>query len=156
MIYVLDTDQMVFLLRGRMISSARTTRQRRLREGSRRIEERCRGAAKLGHTVGLSAITISELEYGARRSDRYEETAAALVRVLAPFVRFEFDAQECAVTYGFVRHALETKGTGIGPLDTLIAAHALALGATMVTNNLREFRRVPNLICENWANPESR
>jgi tRNA(fMet)-specific endonuclease VapC len=56
--------------------------------------------------------------------------------------------------YGEVRAALERKGTPIGAYDLLIAAHALSLGLTLVTNNTREFRRVPHLIVENWAEKE--
>ena len=53
--------------------------------------------------------------------------------------------------YGELRAHLERAGTPIGPMDTLIAAQALALGATLVTNNQREFQRVPDLFLENWA-----
>jgi tRNA(fMet)-specific endonuclease VapC len=72
-------------------------------------------------------------------------------RVLAPFARFDFGANEPARQYGEVRSKLEAEGQGIGPNDLLIAAHALALSATLVTNNGPEFKRVHGLKCENWA-----
>jgi tRNA(fMet)-specific endonuclease VapC len=74
----------------------------------------------------------------------------ALQHFLAPLEIADFDAA-AAEGYGRVRNALEQSGTPIGPLDTQIAAHALALGTTLVTNNLREFARVPGLRLENWA-----
>ncbi len=58
--------------------------------------------------------------------------------------------EPAAQAYGRVRAALARAGTPIGPLDTLIAAHALSLGLTVLTNNLREFRRVPDLKVEHW------
>ena len=60
-----------------------------------------------------------------------------------------FDA-DCAIVYGRIRAALQRKGSPIGPMDMLIAAQALAAGLVLVTDNLREFRRVPGLQCENW------
>ena len=72
-------------------------------------------------------------------------------RVLTPFTLLDFDAHDCAARYGEIRYSLEYAGRGIGGLDTLIAAHALAAGATLVTNNRREFERVPGLKMENWA-----
>ena len=73
-----------------------------------------------------------------------------LSQVLAPFVILPYD-KDCAVQYGAVRAFLESTGKSIGPLDTLIAAHALSVPATLVTNNEREFRRVPGLVVENWT-----
>jgi len=58
---------------------------------------------------------------------------------------------EAAAAYGRIRAALERVGKPIGPLDTLIAAHAVSLGVTLVTNNVREFERVPNLDVEDWT-----
>jgi tRNA(fMet)-specific endonuclease VapC len=96
-----------------------------------------------GGPIVVSAITLAELRVGeARRASRASESSVD--DLLAPFVVAPFD-DAAADTYGRVRIALERKGTPIGPLDTLIAAHAVALGATVVTANVREFRRVPNL-----------
>lgn len=75
----------------------------------------------------------------------------ALRQVLAPFQSYPFDAVDGVHRYGIVRSALESKGKGIGPLDTLIVAHALALGAVLVTHNTREFKRVAGLAVEDWS-----
>lgn len=59
--------------------------------------------------------------------------------------------EAAASQYGAIRATLESQGTPIGPLDTPIAAHAMALGCVLVTNNDREFSRIPDLVIENWA-----
>jgi tRNA(fMet)-specific endonuclease VapC len=74
----------------------------------------------------------------------------ALQAFLLPLEIVTFDL-EAALTYGDVRAELEAKGKPLGPLDTMIAAHARALGLTLVTNNVREFKRVRGLAVENWA-----
>ena len=101
-------------------------------------------------TVGISSITLSELEYGVSKSSKSEQNKMALVEFLAPLEILPYD-DAAAANYGPLRAFLESQGTPIGPLDTLIAAHALALGCTLVTNNVREFSRVPSLAVENWA-----
>ncbi|MCH8961789.1 MAG: type II toxin-antitoxin system VapC family toxin [Bacteroidetes bacterium] len=100
--------------------------------------------------VGLSSITVSELQYGVEKSRRVEQNRAALMQFLLPLVIADFD-YESAVVYGRVRAELERLGTPMGPLDTLIAAHALSLDVTLVTNNEREFSRVSDLRVENWV-----
>lgn len=70
---------------------------------------------------------------------------------MTPFERYPFDPVECVNHYGSIRAALEKSGKSIGPLDLLIAAHALALDATLITHNTREFCRVPNLKVRDWA-----
>ena len=75
---------------------------------------------------------------------------SAVQKVLTPFDLFDYDAMQCPPSYARVRTSLEASGLPIGAMDTLIAAHALALGATLVTNNSRHFRRVPDLAVENW------
>ena len=74
----------------------------------------------------------------------------ALQAFLLPLEIVTFDL-EAALTYGDVRAELEAKGKPLGPLDTMIAAHARTLGLTLVTNNVREFKRVRGLAVENWA-----
>ena len=100
--------------------------------------------------IGLSAITVAELAYGVQKSSRPQQNQNALDHFLAPLVVAAFDAQ-AAATYGDIRTQLEQARTPIGALDTLIAAHALSLGVTLVTNNVREFSRVPNLRVVNWV-----
>jgi len=100
--------------------------------------------------VGISSITVAELQYGVQKSSRSEQNAEALAMFLLPLVVADFDYR-AAESYGRIRAHLEVNGTPIGPLDTLIAAHAASLDATLVTNNVGEFSRVPKLRVENWA-----
>lgn len=102
------------------------------------------------NTVGVSSITVAELQYGVAKSARPEQNGLALAAFLAPLGVEPFD-DAAAALYGTVRAALERAGTPMGSLDMLIASHALALGRTVVTNNLREFQRVIGLNVENWA-----
>jgi tRNA(fMet)-specific endonuclease VapC len=99
--------------------------------------------------IGVSAVTVGELYLGVRKSAS-SRNLLALEKFLAPLEVADFD-RGAAVAYGEVRAALVKKGCPIGPLDTQIAAHALALGVVLVSNNVREFRRVPKLRLENWA-----
>ena len=101
-------------------------------------------------SVAISSITLSELEYGVARSTRPQQNKLALAQFLAPLDVLPYD-DAAAARYGTVRAYLESQGTPIGPLDTLIAAHALALGTVLVTNNESEFSRLPDLIIENWV-----
>jgi tRNA(fMet)-specific endonuclease VapC len=79
-----------------------------------------------------------------------QQNAEALQMFLAPFQVLAYST-EAAFICGDIRAELDRKRTPIGAMDLLIAAHAKALGATLVSNNLREFRRVPGLETENWA-----
>lgn len=99
--------------------------------------------------VALSAITLAELRFGIAASQRRDVNLAKLELFLAVFEIAPFDGP-AATAYGSLRARLKALGTPIGPLDTLIAAHALALGAIVATNNVREFGRVPGLTVENW------
>ena len=94
-------------------------------------------------------LLLHELEFGIAKSQRPEANRAALALLLANLQVVDFNAG-VAVHYGRIRAVLEAAGTPIGPNDLLIAAHALSLGATLVTDNLREFARVPGLAVENW------
>lgn len=98
--------------------------------------------------IGLSIITAAELRYGTARnaSPRLRARVEAILTRL-PILPLD---QPADAAYGTVRATLEAAGTPIGPNDLLIAAHALALGATLVTANLREFQRIPGLPLENW------
>jgi len=99
--------------------------------------------------VGISSITLAELEFGAAKSQRSEQARLALAEFLLPLEVAPFD-DVAAAAYGGVRSSLEKRGKPIGPLDTLIAAHALAQGAVLVTGNTREFAKVKDLPVENW------
>jgi len=107
---------------------------------------------KLHLTDGLciSAIVLAELEHGIAKSAYPERSKAALMKILSIFDILDFDAN-AAVEYGIIQADLQRKGTPISPLDTLIAAHAKAVGLTLITNNMREFERVSGLTIENWA-----
>ncbi len=98
----------------------------------------------------ISSITLAELEYGMKHSSNPIKNEQALLRFLAPLSILPFGAT-AAFEYGDIRDYLQKQGTPIGPLDMLIAAHARAERITLVTNNIREFERVPNLELENWA-----
>jgi tRNA(fMet)-specific endonuclease VapC len=100
--------------------------------------------------VGVSSITVAELQHGVAKSARPEQNALALAALLAPLDVLPFDDAAAAV-YGETRAALERAGTPIGSMDLLIAAHAVALGRTVVTNNTRELSRVAALKVENWT-----
>jgi tRNA(fMet)-specific endonuclease VapC len=151
MIYLLDTDTFIFMVRGLKIPAAGNERQRQRQEMGRHIFDTGRGKTLAGHEVALSAITVAEMEFGARKSGNYEEEIEVVRRAMLPFALLNFDASSCPIRYGEIRHGLASLGTPIGSMDLLIAAHARALNATLVTNNLPEFSRVPGLTCENWA-----
>jgi tRNA(fMet)-specific endonuclease VapC len=100
--------------------------------------------------IGISSITVAELEYGVAKSDHSEANRIALLEFLSPFRILQF-GQTAAYEYGTIRSTLEKEGRGIGPMDLLIAAHAVSEGVVLVTNNEREFSRVPTLRTENWV-----
>lgn len=100
--------------------------------------------------IGISSITVAELQYGVHKSQYPEQNQRALEQFLVPLVIVGFD-ERAATIDGKIRAALEAQGTPIGALDMLIAAHALSLGVTLVTNNVREFSRIPELQLVNWA-----
>lgn len=134
MIFLLDTNTCIYLIRERPL------------EVLRRFEEHAVG------DIGVSSVTAAELHFGAQKSQRPAQNLRALEQFLLPLAVVEFD-HSAAAAYGRIQASLEGRGTPIGPLDTLIAAHALSLGLTLVTNNEREFTRVPDLEVENWATP---
>jgi len=100
--------------------------------------------------VCVSSVTLSELEYGVAKSGAPDKNKLALAEFMTPIEVMPYDDQ-VAPHYGRIRAELEAHGQPIGPLDTMIAAHAISLGLTVVTSNEREFRRVPDLKIENWA-----
>lgn len=97
----------------------------------------------------VSAISLSELQTMIAKADAPQDKGARLWRVLLNF-RLEDFGEAAALHAGRIRAHLEPRGLKIGPLDTLIAAHARSLGAVLVTDKVREFSRVPDLTVENW------
>jgi tRNA(fMet)-specific endonuclease VapC len=100
--------------------------------------------------IGLSVITEAELRTGVAKSAAATKNARRLENFLRPLTVVEFSSDD-AVAYAVVRAKLEHPGTPIGPLDTLIAAQAVARNLTLVSNNQREFKRIAGLRLENWA-----
>lgn len=100
--------------------------------------------------IAISSITVAELEYGVAKSRRQAQNKESLVRFLRYFELLDFD-QASAEHYGKIRASLEESGHPIGPMEVLIAAEAQAHGLIVVTDNVREFERVPNLTVENWS-----
>jgi len=136
MIWMLDTDTIAYLVN-------RAPRHERIK---RRLSGRSPGE------IRVSAVTLAELYYGFERGDVSVERAQALNDLLELFQTEDFPVG-AARSYGEIRTALERVGRRIGPYDLLIAAHARHIGATLVTNNEREFRRVPGLSVQNWLKP---
>jgi tRNA(fMet)-specific endonuclease VapC len=128
MLYLLDTSVCVSLLRGRATET-------RLPEVSE---------------CALSVITVAELEVGVRRSSRPAAQRKAVHALVGVFDVLPWDFDTTG-HYGDIRVDLEKRGVVIGPLDLLIAAHARRLGATIITANAREFRRVDGLPCLEWT-----
>ncbi|HZQ09407.1 MAG TPA: type II toxin-antitoxin system VapC family toxin [Anaerolineae bacterium] len=100
--------------------------------------------------AGISSVTVAELYHGVYKSQNPEQNLEALEQFLLPLAIAEFGS-EAAIAYGQIRADLERKGTPIGSMDLLIAAHAVSLNVVLVTNNLREFTRVPKLQIEDWT-----
>ena len=100
--------------------------------------------------IGISSITLSELTYGVSKSSKPEQNQMALMQFMAPLEILPYD-DDAAQYYGDLRVHLEKRGTTIGSLDMLIAAHALSTACTLITNNENEFNRIPNLKIENWV-----
>lgn len=132
MIYMLDTNICIYVMKKKPESVLK------------RFQEELDGG------LCISSVTLAELEYGMKYSSAPVKNAQALLRFLAPISILPFGAT-AATEYGEIHSYLQGKGTPIGPLDMLIAAHARAENMILVTNNVREFERVPNLEIENWV-----
>ena len=131
MVLLLDTDVCIYLIRQRPASVLQ------------RFDEYTVG------DIGISVVTLAELEYGVSKSSKPGRNKEALEEFVAPLVVADFDRAATSV-YGKMRAALEKKGQMIGAMDLLIAAHALSLNVRLVTHNVREFSRVPGLRVETW------
>ncbi len=134
MIYLLDTNVWVALLRGTKPL----------------VAARFRAAPTAD--VRVCSVVVAELRYGCARSAKTATNRAAVDALLAPYPSLPFDdaAVDLFVT---VRRHLESLGTPIGPYDLQIAAIALVNGCTLVTHNTAEFGRVPGLPLEDWELP---
>lgn len=99
--------------------------------------------------IGISTITVAELQNGVMKSSNPSKNQEALNKFLTPFDILDFDFNS-TIEYGKIRSDLEKEGLPIGPLDYLIAAQAKGLNLTLVTNNVKEFIRVKGLRIENW------
>ena len=129
--YLVDTDICIYVIN----------------ERPKRVLERF--IAEVPGDVAISSVTVGELAFGVAKT-KSQRNREALQAFLLPMEIVPFDAG-AAMVYREVRAELEGNGHPIGPLDTMIAAHARALGLILVTNNSREFARVPRLTVENWA-----
>ena len=105
---------------------------------------------EINNGICISAVTLAGLEYGIRHSANPLKNEQALLRFLVPLTVLPFGAS-AAIEYGKIRAFLQNKGTPIGALDMLIAGHAKAENMILVTNNIKEFNRVPDLDIENWV-----
>ena len=129
--YMLDTNMCIFLMKNRA-----------------KVVERYRVNKADGITI--SAITAAELQFGVFNSAQPEKNRNGLTAFFIGLTVLDFD-ESAAFEYGRIRTDLQRNGTPIGPLDTLIAAHAKAHGMILVTNNTREFARVKGLALEDWS-----
>lgn len=119
-----------------------------------RVGQRLRDMADQDPGAMVTSVIVEcELMFGARRVN--SSTLSQKISNLLKLVPILALPQDIAEHYASIRAHLESQGTPIGPNDTLIAAHALALGCTLVTDNETEFRRVPGLRVENWLAPPS-
>ena len=134
MIWMLDTNILVYFM----------SRKPGFDRIARRMSGRSPGELR------LSAITLAELRFGIERGEFRLENETALEGLLDLLQADAFPAG-AALDFGKIKSALASDGVSIGPYDLLIAAHARHIGATLVTNNEREFRRVPDLTIQNWA-----
>ena len=129
--YILDTDICIYLLNGKMPKAAK------------RLEK------EPADQIGVTSITAGELRNGALHSARPKENMERVEVFLAPLTQRVFD-NTASIHFASIKEALAKKGRLIGPMDLLIASIVRSSNATLVTNNIREFKRVPGLLIENW------
>ena len=133
--YMLDTNIVIYTIK------------------SRPPEVKCLFDAHVGHLC-ISAVSLGELIFGAEKSSDPVRNQQVIDGLVARLEVLSFDAS-AASHHGQLRAELAKKGTPIGPYDEMIAAHARSCGLTLVTNNVREFHRVPGLRVENWVKASS-
>jgi tRNA(fMet)-specific endonuclease VapC len=130
--YLIDTNICIYIMNNRPVDVIKKFKQFNLGE------------------IGISTITVSELQYGVAKSTHRKENQHRLDEFLSPLEVLTYN-EIAARTYGDIRFQLEKHGKPIGPLDLLIAAHALSQNLIIVTNNDKEFKRIKNLEVENWT-----
>ncbi len=130
--YMLDTNICIYIIKKKPIQVIQEIQKKSIGE------------------ICISSITLAELEYGVEKSSQKVNNQLALARFLAPIEILDFN-DFAAKEFGIIRAYLENIGKTIGPFDLQIAAHALAENLTLITNNVKEFSRVPNLKIENWV-----
>lgn len=130
--YMLDTNICIYIIKRKLLSVLR-----RLQEHD--PSEIC-----------ISSVTFAELVQGVEKSKAVERNRLALLLLLANIEILDFDSR-AAEEYGKIRADLEKRGTPVGPMDMMIAGHARSRNFIVVTDNLREFERIDDLLLENWA-----
>ena len=135
--FMLDTNICIYAMKNKPV-----TVPQRIKENSR-------------FGLCISTVTLAELAHGVFKSVNKEKNADALLKFLLGVEILPFN-MSAALEYGKICAYLQKQGTPIGPLDTLIAAHALSASLIIVTNNVREFERVPGLKIENWSEEVSK
>jgi tRNA(fMet)-specific endonuclease VapC len=133
--FMLDTNTVIYTMRNR----------------PRQVKERFQQQAG---RMCVSAVTLGELVFGAEHSSQPERNLADIEAMISRLELLPFDGN-AAYHFGEIRATLYTMGRPIGPYDMMIAGHARAHGLTLVTNNIREFERVPGLLLENWIDAPS-
>ena len=129
--YLLDTNIVIYVLKRRPVEALKIFNTNATR-------------------MAISSITLSELFYGAEKSSSADKNLEAIEEFISHLDVLPYDAK-ASQHYGQIKAALEKKGEVIGENDIHIAAHAISQGLVLVTNNLREFKRVANLALENWV-----
>jgi tRNA(fMet)-specific endonuclease VapC len=129
--YLLDTNILIYVIKNRPAAA----RERFMRHHGQ---------------MAVSTVSLMELIYGAERSAAPERNLRDIEGLIARMDVLSFDAFAAAHA-GRIRVDLSREGTPIGPYDQMIAGHARSLGLTLVSNNVKDFERVPGLLLENWA-----
>lgn len=132
MIYLLDTNICIYIIKKKPQVVLKKLKSRSPNE------------------IFISSITVAELEYGVAKSDYPEKNKLSLIEFLSIFNILSFDDRD-AVEFGTIKAHLSRKGKIIGPMDLLISAQAKSKNLVLVTNNVKEFERIPDLRIENWA-----
>jgi len=133
--YLLDANAVIAVLKRRPTS----------------VRERLRHALDTGDAVAVSSVVLFELWYGVAKSQRRQENAERLRIFLSGQIDVVQFVDDDAPLAGELRAMLEASGTSIGPYDLLSAAQARRIGAVLVTANVSEFSRVPDLVWEDWS-----